>query len=47
MDEEKTQVFVYDNIFYSRAVDTKDNFKVSTPPTVLPCSKLLIVALLT
>jgi protein TIF31 len=28
MDEEKTQVYVYNNIFYSRAVDTKENFKV-------------------
>ena len=30
MDPEKTQVFVYNNIFYSRAVDTKENFKVRT-----------------
>ena len=28
MDTEKTQVYVYNNIFYSRAVDTKENFKV-------------------
>lgn len=28
MDSEKTQVYVYNNIFYSRAVDTKENFKV-------------------
>ena len=28
MDPEKTQVFVYNNIFYSTAVDTKENFKV-------------------
>jgi Clustered mitochondria len=28
MDSEKTQVYVYNNIFYSRAVDTKENFKI-------------------
>jgi len=28
VDPERTQVFVYNNIFYSRAVDTKENFEV-------------------
>ena len=35
MDEEKTQVYVYNNIFYSRAVDTKENFKVRIMMTFL------------
>ena len=46
MDPEKTQVFVYNNIFYSRAVDTKENFKVRTFITIETKLKLLEILIL-
>ena len=46
MDPEKTQVFVYNNIFYSRAVDTKENFKVRTSIIIETKLKLLEILIL-
>ena len=42
MDEEKTFVYLFNNIFFSKAIDTKDNFKVLT----LLIIKLLIFLIL-